>query len=165
MLRKSVAYLGLGSNSGNRLRNIVKASYLINRASGIKFLKFSSIYKSKPWGYTNQKEFYNAVVKIETALKPHALLKVCKKIERKMGRRKRFRWGPRTVDIDILIYGNVKKNTKVLTIPHKYIKERVFVLVPLVEIDKNIRLNGRKIDSFIDGLKDKLELVKKRGVF
>ncbi len=161
MLKKSVVYLGLGSNIGNRMRNIVRASYLIDKVKGIKLLQSSAIYESKPWGYTNQKEFYNAVVKIETRLKPHALLKICKKIERKMGRIKRFKWGPRIMDIDILIYKNIKKNTKELTIPHKYIKKRVFVLVPLAEIDRNVRLNGQRLNYFVDRLDETLELVKK----
>ncbi len=152
-------YLSIGSNLANRKKNIKKAIFMLNGNSKIKVVKKSSIYESPAWGYTNQNMFYNAVVKIETKLKPKKLLSACQTIEKKLRRVKKFKWGPRTIDIDILIYKRLKLYTKHLTIPHKYITQRMFVIVPLAEIDKNIRLNGQSLDYFIDRLNEKLVLI------
>ncbi len=152
-------YLGIGTNLGNRKKSILKSLYLLNKHK-IRVIKKSSIYVSPPWGYINQKAFYNAVVLIKTNKKPKELLKICQQIEKKMGKRKRFKWGPRIIDIDILTYKNKTKHTKILTIPHKYITQRMFTLVPLAEIDKNIRLNGQTLEYFINGLNDKIKPVK-----
>ena len=157
-------YLGLGSNTGNRRKNIIKATCLINRIKGVTVLKSSRIYKSEPWGYKDQKEFYNSVTCIKTGLKPMELLKQCQKIEKKMGKRKRFKWGPRIIDIDILTYKSQKTNSKILTIPHKYIIHRIFTVLPLFEIDKTIRINGQSIDYFA-GMLQKAVPVKSRGAF
>jgi 2-amino-4-hydroxy-6-hydroxymethyldihydropteridine diphosphokinase len=157
-VRSKHIYLGVGSNRANRRQNILRSIYLLKR-SGIYVTKKSKIYKTEPWGYVNQKEFYNAVFEVKTNLKPKVLLAVCQKIEKKMGKRKRFKWGPRVIDIDILIYKNYTKRTKILTIPHKYITQRVFTVIPLAMINKNIRLNGFGIDYFIDRLHDKIEPV------
>ncbi len=152
-------YLSIGTNLANRKRNIIKAVLLLDRSDKVRVIKRSLIYESEAWGYRRQKPFYNAVVKIETTLKPNELLRLCKAAERKMKRVKKFKWGPRTVDIDILIYKRLKIYTKKLTIPHKYITQRVFSIVPLAEIDKTIRLNGKEINSFIDGFSEKLKPV------
>ncbi len=152
-------YLSIGSNLSNRKRNIIKAILLLNGSNKIRVIKRSSIYESEAWGYTRQKPFYNAVIKIETTLNPFELLQLCKAVERKIKRVKKFKWGPRTVDIDILIYKRLKIYTKKLTIPHKYITQRIFSIVPLAEIDKTIRLNGQKLNSFIGGFSEKLKSV------
>ncbi len=146
------SYLGIGSNLANRKRNIQKATAILKKHKKLKILKVSSIYDTAPWGYVNQKNFYNIAIKIETNLKPKQLLKVCREIEKRMSRKRKFKWGPRVIDVDILIHKNTKINTKELTIPHKYIKQRLFVLFPLSEIDKNIRLGGQTLDYFIDRL-------------
>lgn len=128
-----VAYIGLGSNIGDRKKNILKAIEELKK-SGQKILKISSIYETKPWGFEKQRKFLNAVVKIKTFLSAVDLLQLCKSIERKIGRKKTFRWGPRKVDLDILFYGKKRINTRKLKIPHPEIKNREFVLRPLKEI-------------------------------
>ncbi len=152
-------YLSFGTNTGNRKKNILKALSVLKGYKGITVIKTSTVYESNAWGYTKQKAFYNSVVKIETNIPPKKLLSVCKKIEKRMKRVKKFKWGPRIIDIDILIYKRLKIYTKNLTIPHKYITQRIFVVVPLAEIDKNIRLNGQKLDYFIDRFNEELKSV------
>ncbi len=126
-------FLGLGSNIGDRKRNILKAVEEFER-NGQKILKISSIYETKPWGFEKQRKFLNAAVKMKTFLTASDLLALCKYIENKIGRKKSFRWGPRKVDLDILFYGKKKVNTEKLKIPHPEIKNREFVLNPLKEI-------------------------------
>ncbi len=159
-ITKDSIYLGIGTNVGNRKKNILRTIYLLGLNNKIKVIKISSIYETTAWGYTSQKQFYNCVVKIGTNLKPKELLHACKNIEKRMARTKKFKWGPRIIDIDILIYKDIKKYTKQLTIPHKYITQRIFVLVPLAEIDSDIKLNGQSLNYFIDRLNEKIEPVK-----
>ena len=125
-------YLGLGTNVGDRKRHLQEAidSFFPN----INCLQLSSIYETKPVGYTEQTEFLNQVVLAETDLAPLALLDQIKYIENKLGRQPTFRFGPRAIDIDILFYDDLVQETPRLTIPHPRLLERAFVLVPLAEI-------------------------------
>ncbi len=148
-------YLGLGSNLGNKIKNLNKAIYLLNQHK-ITVIKKSDFYITNPWGYTSQKTFCNAVVEVKTNLKPLKLLKKCQSIEKKIGKRKKFKWGPRIIDIDILIYKSTRFYTKRLTIPHKYITQRLFVLLPLAQIDNTIKLNGVSAKDLIDRLKKEI---------
>ncbi|PIU83706.1 MAG: 2-amino-4-hydroxy-6-hydroxymethyldihydropteridine diphosphokinase [Elusimicrobia bacterium CG06_land_8_20_14_3_00_38_11] len=132
----TTVFLGLGSNRGNRKKNILRAIKLLKR-SGQKVLRLSSLRETKPYGYKKQKKFLNAVVKLKTKLLPSELLELCKKIEKKIGRTKSFRWGPREIDIDILFFGKKIIKNKKLTIPHKDLHNRAFVLQPLMEIAPN----------------------------
>ena len=126
-------YLGLGTNLGNRHENLNQALSLINVKIG-KVIKKSSIHETKAWGKTNQPDFLNMVIQIETDLIPHELLSCCISIENQLGRVRKEKWGERIIDIDILYYNNLKINDDVLTIPHPFIEERDFVLVPLKEL-------------------------------
>lgn len=128
------AYLGLGSNLGNKRQNLLKAINLLNQTGRVKIIKQSRFYKIKPVGVINQPDFLNAVIKIKTNLPPRELLKTVKKIEREMGRLPGRRWGPRLIDIDILLYGDYILTTASLTIPHRHLHKRDFVLKPLCEI-------------------------------
>ena len=128
------AYIGVGSNLGNKKKNIFCALELLNQIKEVEISQCSSIYKTKPVGYLNQPDFFNAVWKIETTLKPLKLLGVLKNIEKKCGRKKTFRWGPRIIDLDILTYGDKKIKTKKLTIPHPEMRKRDFVMEPLKEL-------------------------------
>lgn len=132
----TTVFLGLGSNRGNRKKNILRAIKLLKR-SGQKVLRLSSLRETKPYGYKKQKKFLNAVVKLKTKLLPSELLELCKKIEKKIGRTKSFRWGPREIDVDILFFGKKIIKNKKLTIPHKDLHNRAFVLQPLMEIAPN----------------------------
>ncbi|MEW6556646.1 MAG: 2-amino-4-hydroxy-6-hydroxymethyldihydropteridine diphosphokinase [Elusimicrobiota bacterium] len=132
----TIVFIGLGSNKGNRKKNILSAIELLKK-NGQKILKKSSIYETKPYGYKKQKKFLNAVVKLKTNLSPLALLKLCKKVETAIGRTNSFRWGPREIDLDILFYGKKVYRNQYLTIPHLDLHNRTFVLQPLTEIAPN----------------------------
>ena len=125
-------YLGLGSNLGNKLENIKKAISHIKK--DLKIIKISPIYKTEPIGYKNQDWFMNCAVEIETKLPPLNLLSFLKSIEKKLKRKKTVRYGPRTMDIDILFYGDKALTTKILEIPHPRAHRRLFVLEPLMEL-------------------------------
>ncbi|MEK6528974.1 MAG: 2-amino-4-hydroxy-6-hydroxymethyldihydropteridine diphosphokinase [Nitrospirota bacterium] len=129
----SIAYLSIGSNLGNREENCEKAiSHLAKK--GIKVLKRSSFYETEPWGIKDQRKFINMAVETETVLTPVELLKTLKAIETELGRQKDIHWGPRIIDLDILLYDNLLIKTENLEIPHPGIKDRGFVLKPLSEI-------------------------------
>ena len=128
-------YLSLGSNIGNRKRNLRKALAELKKQD-IKEIKVSSLYETEPVG-PEQRNFYNIAGKFKTSLHPRELLKVLKDTEEKLGREKTFRWGPRVIDIDILFYGKQVIKTKNLIIPHKEIINRAFVLVPMKEVASN----------------------------
>jgi len=128
------AYIGLGSNQGEPVENIKKALKLIDGAKGIKITAVSSLYLTEPEGYEDQPWFYNCVAEIETGLSPQELLETLQHIENGLGRVRTVRWGPRTIDLDILLYDLCLVNTEQLTIPHPRMEERAFVMVPLAEI-------------------------------
>jgi 2-amino-4-hydroxy-6-hydroxymethyldihydropteridine diphosphokinase len=125
-------YLGLGSNLGDRKCNLEEAILQISKFAVIK--KASSIYATEPWGLKDQPQFLNQVLFVESALKPDELLSQLKIIEKKMGRKRSVRFGPRLIDLDILFYDDLILNSPELTIPHPRLRERAFVLVPLAEI-------------------------------
>jgi 2-amino-4-hydroxy-6-hydroxymethyldihydropteridine diphosphokinase len=138
--RAVTAYLGLGANVGDRLANLEWALELLNATGGITVVKCSSIYETEPWGVKEQPRFLNAVVEVQTTLEPGALLSAGKEIEGRVGRVATVRYGPRTIDVDILLYGClvVDWQTPDLQIPHPRMAERAFVLVPLAEIGGEI---------------------------
>lgn len=130
-----ICYLGIGSNLGNRQRNITLAIKKINALEDTKIIKVSKLIETKPvGGPKSQPEFLNAALKIKTNIPPLNLLKRLKKIEKELGRRKTVRYGPRTIDLDILFYGDKIINRKNLKIPHPKIFEREFVIKPLLEV-------------------------------
>ncbi len=131
-------YIGFGSNVGDRLTNIQNSLKLIEGHPGCKIYKISSVYESKAFGNLNQDNFYNMVAKVKTNLDPPQLFKFLKDIEKKIGRVKREKWGPREIDLDILLYDDLVFSEPGLTIPHKGILERYFVLIPLLEIEPEI---------------------------
>lgn len=126
-------FLGLGSNVGNRAANLNGAIELISKNIG-KIAKKSHIYETQPWGNTEQEPFLNMVLMANTTLDPRDLLDKISKIERELGRQHSEKWGPRSIDIDILLYGKRIIRDKGLEIPHPDLHKRAFVLVPLMEI-------------------------------
>ena len=143
------AYLGLGSNIGDRKQLLLTAIDLIGNIKGIKVTKQSSIYETAPIGYTDQPNFLNLCLEIETELSPQQLLKHCLDIEQQLHRVREIRWGPRTLDIDILLYSDNIIETDNLSIPHPRMQERAFVLIPLNDIasdKKDPRLNQKIYD-------------------
>lgn len=130
---RSIAYLALGANIGNKEANLQSAVQMLDQGACI-VTDASSLYRTKPVGYLDQPDFLNAVVKLETQLNPHELLLLCKSIERSIGRQRTIRWGPRVIDIDILLYDEIRLASPELTLPHPEMLKRAFVLVPLAEI-------------------------------
>lgn len=131
---EQLAYIGFGSNVGDRLAHIRKALYTLSETEGIILQEVSSVYKTEPVGYEAQTQFLNGVAAIRTTLSPLSLLQTLKDIETAVGRKHRIRWGPREIDLDILIYADVCLQTDQLVIPHPEMHLRGFVLVPFVEI-------------------------------
>jgi 2-amino-4-hydroxy-6-hydroxymethyldihydropteridine diphosphokinase len=129
----SIVYIGLGSNLGDRLNNCLRALERLER-NGLSVARQSLIHETEAWGFTDQPAFLNMVVEIYTARPPLELLALLKKIEKEMGRQETVRWGPRVIDLDILLYDEIVMKTEDLTIPHPLMQERVFVLKPLSEL-------------------------------
>ena len=133
-----IVYVGLGSNIGDKVRNLRDAYDRIITLEGVQPLKFSRFYETTPVGGPPQPMFLNAVLSIETLLSPHQLLEQFQRIETLMGRVRTVKWGPRNIDIDILLYGDKIINDDELQIPHPLMHTREFVLKPLVEIAPNV---------------------------
>jgi 2-amino-4-hydroxy-6-hydroxymethyldihydropteridine diphosphokinase len=133
------AYLALGANIGDREANLREAVRRL-RESGCKVTAVSSLYLTKPVGVLDQPDFINAVIGTETALAPHDLLRLCRSIEETLGRERTIRWGPRVIDIDILLYEGAVVDEPELVLPHPRMLERAFVLVPLAEIAPELEL-------------------------
>ena len=135
---RHIAYIGIGSNLGDKEYQCERAISEILRTDQNKLLAKSSLFKTKPIGYTSQDWFINGVIKIETDLEPLELLQVLKNIESRLGRKESFRWGPRAIDLDILFFDEEKIEMEDLQIPHPRLQERQFVLIPLAEINRNL---------------------------
>lgn len=133
-----ICYIGLGSNLGNRRKNIKLAIVKINNLKDTRVVKASSNIETKPLGGPPQGEFLNSVIEIETGLSPRRLLAGLQNIEQELGRKRAVKNGPRTIDLDILIFNNRKINEKGLIVPHPRILQREFVLGPLKEIAPDI---------------------------
>ena len=133
-----LAYIGFGSNIGDRQAYIHNALHRLAAVEGVILQKVSSLYETAPVGYEEQGEFLNGVAEIQTCLSPHRLLHTLKQIETAVGRQHRIRWGPREIDLDLLIYGDVCLCGPELVIPHPEMHRRGFVLVPFAEIDSGV---------------------------
>jgi 2-amino-4-hydroxy-6-hydroxymethyldihydropteridine diphosphokinase len=131
---ENTAFIALGSNIGNRYDNIARAIKRLTCYSGIQLVNYSSIYETDPIGYEDQDLFLNMVIEIQTALSPMELLEVCLKIELELGRKREIKWGPRTIDLDILTFNQENIESEKLTVPHPRMLERAFVIIPLLEI-------------------------------
>jgi 2-amino-4-hydroxy-6-hydroxymethyldihydropteridine diphosphokinase len=129
-----VAFIGIGANLGDRLATIASALRELSDLGAIR--RTSTLYRTKPWGRTDQPDFYNAVAEISTEMPPRELLAALQRIERRLGRTAGERWGPRVIDFDILIYDDLEIASDDLRIPHPLLRERAFALVPLAELDE-----------------------------
>ena len=127
-------YLSLGSNIGDKYYYLLSGIFTISQLEKTKITAISRFYSTDPVGYTDQDTFLNCAIEIKTKLLPYELLRELQKIELELKRVRKFRWGPRTLDLDIILYGNLKLNNKDLVIPHLRYKERNFVLIPLLDI-------------------------------
>lgn len=151
----SKVYLGLGSNMGNRYENLMRAIKAISTLNDTKLIKSSAIYETEPVGYLLQDKFLNMAVLIETGLNPLALLGKLQEIEAMLKRERTIHWGPRTMDIDILLYGRETLNLPELKIPHPEMLKRAFVLIPLRDIEPDMEIYGISIDRYINACNDK----------
>ena len=148
------AWLGLGSNLQQPVDQLRQALKRLSESKGITFKKVSSFYSTPPWGDEEQDDFVNAVAQIKTDLEPVPLLHVLQSIENVMGReRSDRRWGPRLIDIDLLLYGDCTICSDELELPHPRMQERAFVLLPLSELDEKLNIPGYgRIDTLLPGL-------------
>lgn len=137
------AWLGLGSNLQQPVAQLKDAIGKLGSTEGVEILRASRLYRTPPWGDESQDDFINAVVQIETSLDPIPLLHGLQSIENEMGRqRSERRWGPRLIDIDLLLYGDLQCHLQELELPHPRMHERAFVLVPLCELDATLEIPG-----------------------
>ena len=150
MFKMEKIFLLLGTNCGERARNLHAAQAEIRR-NQIKIVKKSSVYETLPWGKKDQPDFLNMALQVKCAYPPAELLKVLKRIEKKMGREKGVKWGPRLIDIDILFYDQRIVKTRNLSIPHLYFEQRPFAIVPMAEISPNFAdpRSARKMKDYL----------------
>lgn len=132
------AYISLGSNMGDKVAALKQAIELLRAHEGIQVIRVSSIYDTDPVGYEEQDVFMNIIAEVETALTGEELLTVCQSIEEELKRVRVVRWGPRTMDLDIILYDDQVIDSPTLTVPHPRMHERAFVLVPLVELNEQL---------------------------
>ncbi|HGD0818017.1 TPA: 2-amino-4-hydroxy-6-hydroxymethyldihydropteridine diphosphokinase [Streptococcus agalactiae] len=149
----TTVYLSLGSNIGDRETFLKQALFSIDHLQKTKVAQISAIYETAAWGNTNQEDFFNICCQVETDLAPFELLDYCQEIEKRLKRVRHEHWGPRTIDIDILLFGNQVINQEDLVVPHPYMTKRAFVLVPLLEIAPQLSLpNGSKLENYLEKL-------------
>lgn len=134
----SIAIIALGTNLGDREKNLNDAVDSLSRLIGVKVLRRSTIIETEPWGVTDQPCFLNMAVMVETEVAPHVLLGECLGIEAAMGRLRGIKYGPRIIDLDLICYENFTCNDKDLVLPHPLAKERDFVMIPLKELGADI---------------------------
>jgi 2-amino-4-hydroxy-6-hydroxymethyldihydropteridine diphosphokinase len=149
-----IGYLGLGSNEGDRLANLRAARAALGHA-GVRVVASSSVYETEPQGeVTDQADFLNACLEIDTELAPDELLAACKRVERELGREPGGpRHGPRPIDVDVLLLGDLEQSSDGLTLPHPEIRSRRFVLEPLLELDPELRLpDGTDLQDALQGV-------------
>ncbi|MGF9964698.1 2-amino-4-hydroxy-6-hydroxymethyldihydropteridine diphosphokinase [Bacillus rhizoplanae] len=137
----NVVYIALGSNMDDRYMYLSQAIELLHKHPTIEVEDVSSVYETDPVGYTEQEQFLNLVIKVATNLLPQELLMVTQKVENELGRKREIRWGPRTIDLDILLYNHENIEAENLIVPHPRMFERAFVIVPLMEINQEINRN------------------------
>jgi 2-amino-4-hydroxy-6-hydroxymethyldihydropteridine diphosphokinase len=147
MGKENISYIALGSNKGDRFEHLTRAIQEIIKDKNNNIENASSIYETLPYGYKDQGNFYNAVIKIKTGYELIELLDLLKAIERKIGREDSAKWGPREIDLDILFYNSLIYSNERITVPHKEAAKRDFVLLPLSEIapDLNHPVLNQKI--------------------
>lgn len=142
------AYLSLGANLGNREETLREAVQRLAAAKGVEIRAVSSFYETAPWGKTDQPRFLNLAMSMETTLSPEDLLALAQEVEAALGRVRHERWGARTIDVDILHIEGVERDTPTLTLPHPYMVERAFVLVPLAEIAPGLVVKGKSVEAW-----------------
>ena len=144
--------VALGSNLGDKAANIDRAIALLTDRGDVRLLGRSRNYATEPWGKTDQDWFVNAAIAVATRLGPRQLLGRCKEIERTMGRVETEKWGPRIIDLDLLVYRDRNVNDPDLILPHPHIGARAFVLAPLMDIAPDLVIGGRSVRAMYDAI-------------
>ncbi len=152
-------FLSLGSNLGDRENNLIEAVKEIDNNIDINITGASNIYETDPVGYVDQGKFLNMAVAVETSLAPLKLLKELQLVEKKLKRTREIHWGPRTIDIDILVFDDMEINLPELVIPHPRMFERAFVLIPLMDLCVEGKLLSKNLHEYIDRCTDKSGVV------
>lgn len=148
------AAFGLGANIGDPKKNLSQALTSIAQCAGINLDRVSKLYQTPPWGGIEQPDFLNACVTIYTSLSPQALLAFCLSLESRMGRTRDTRWGPRTIDIDVLFYEDLQVDEERLQLPHPRMSQRAFVMVPLADIAPDKLVFEKSVKAWADELQD-----------
>lgn len=143
------AYLALGGNLGDVAGEFLTALRALDATDGVALVAISRVYRTPPWGVTDQPDFLNMAAAIDTELSARALLNLCLNIETTSGRVRDLRWGPRTIDIDVIAYGDAKVDEPDLTIPHPRAHERAFVLAPLADVAGDLMLGGLRVRELL----------------
>lgn len=147
------AFIGLGSNVGDRLQFLRRAVQHLSETSGVQVRDVSSVYETEPVGPAAQAWFLNAVAAVDTSMSPVTLLHQTQAIERALGRETPYHWGPRTIDLDILLHGSTQVRTATLTIPHAELCHRAFVMIPLLELEPGLVLpDGTQVSVCLHAL-------------
>ena len=158
----NTSYIALGSNIEPKIEYLNMAIALLINTNEIEVEKKSAIYETEPVGYQEQDQFLNMVIQVNTSLNPGELMDKCQRIERELGRKREIRWGPRTIDLDILTYNQENIESEHLIIPHPRIHERAFVLIPLAELDNQYILPNKQ--QSVSELLQLLPEQEKKGV-
>lgn len=145
------ATLGLGGNIGDPAHAMAEALRVLDGRDDCRVVAVSKLYRTPPWGKIDQADFFNACAGIETCLSPDGLLDACLGIEREMKRVRVERWGPRTIDIDVLTYGTLEQETEKLHVPHPRMTVRGFVLKPLADFASDLMIAGRPVHAWLAG--------------
>ncbi|MGV3081968.1 2-amino-4-hydroxy-6-hydroxymethyldihydropteridine diphosphokinase [Streptococcus dysgalactiae] len=146
----TIVYLSLGTNMGDREEYLSQAVQSLAKIPKTHLLAQSSIYETAAWGKTDQDDFLNMACQLDTQLTAADFLKETQAIEQSLGRVRHEKWGPRTIDIDILLFGEEVYDTKELKVPHPYMTERAFVLLPLLELNAELKLPVRQVPLSVD---------------
>lgn len=154
---KDRVFLSLGGNLGDPGKAMGEALRLLDSDSDTKVIAVSSLYRTPPWGKLDQPDFLNAAAEVLTGKAPRAFLDLCLDAERRLKRERNERWGPRLIDIDILLFGDWRVSETGLEIPHPRMTERAFVMVPLAEIAPDLEIDGKRIS-------DRLKVVDRSGI-
>lgn len=146
------AIVALGSNIGDKTANIDRAIALLTGREDVQLSRRSRDYRTPPWGKTDQDWFVNACISVDTSLDPHALLRRCLDVEEAMGRKRAEKWGPRIIDLDVLVFGDVMLDEAELTLPHPQITKRAFVLAPLADVAPDLVIEGRSVAQWLSAI-------------
>lgn len=151
---RTIAAIGLGGNIGEPTVTMAKALALLDARDDVDVLAVSALYRTPPWGKTDQAWFFNACALLGTMLSPEGLLDVCLGVEADLGRIREDRWGPRTIDLDVLLHGDFHSDAATLTVPHPRMTERAFVMVPLADIAPDAIIGLQSVESWASQAQD-----------